>query len=94
MKTYKVCGHTNGYIASRDIHFNGKCDIDIETGLSLKEARQKLLDFFNADYETYFRNWGLARAHYPYQTTRFADGTYGYEYDSRSYGIVEENENE
>ena len=94
MKTYKISGHTNGYIASRDINFNGKCDIDFETGLTLKEAQEKLLDFFNEDYGTYFKNWGLARAHYPYNTTRFADGTYGYDCDSGYYGIVEEHPEE
>lgn len=89
-KTYKICGHTNGYIASRDIHFHGKCDVEFETGLTLKEAREKLLDWFNKDYGTYFPNWGLARANFPYNTTRFDDGTYCYDYDSRCYGISEE----
>ncbi len=94
MKTYKICGRTNGYIANRDILFNGKCDIDIETGLTLKEAQKKLLDFFNEDYGTYFPNWGLARCNYPFNTSSFEDGTRGYEYDSRNFGIVEENDEE
>lgn len=90
MKTYKITGHTNGWIASRDVNFKNKCDINIETGLTLKEARQKLLEFFNSDYEKHFQNWGLVRANYPLNTTRFSDGTYSYDYDSRYYRIEEE----
>ena len=92
MKTYKIIGQTNGYIAQRDIIFNGKTEIVIERGLTLKEAQKKLLDMFNEDYETYFRNWGLARCHYPFNTSTFEDGTRSYDYDSRGYGIVEETE--
>lgn len=89
-KTYSIMGRTNGYIAARDINFNGKEEIVIDEGLSLKEAQEKLLDMFNEDYETYFRNWGLARSHYPYNTTTYKDGTRSYEYDSRYYYIAEE----
>ena len=40
---YKIIGRTNPYIAQRDIHFNGKVCIIIASGLTLKEAQQKLL---------------------------------------------------
>lgn len=86
-QTYKIIGKTNGYIAQRDINFNGKTEIVIESGLTLKEAQDKLLDMFNEDYETYFRNWGLARMNYPYNTTTYEDGTRSYDYDSRMYEI-------
>lgn len=44
-KNYKIVGRTNGWIASRDIHFNGKTEITIESNLTLREAQKKLLDF-------------------------------------------------
>ena len=49
MKTYKITGSTNGYIASRDIHFNGRTTYDLATGLSKEEAIKKLESFFNED---------------------------------------------
>lgn len=48
--TYKISGSTNGYIASRDIHFNGRTTYDLATGLSKEEAIKKLEGFFNEDY--------------------------------------------
>lgn len=87
--TYKIIGRTNPYIAQRDIHFNGKTTITIESGLTLKEAQQKLLQFFNEDYGTYFSNWGLVRCNHQYATTTHEDGTRTYEYDSRYYSIEE-----
>lgn len=50
MKTYKITGSTNGYIASRDIHFNGRTTYDLAAGLSKDEAIKKLEGFFNEDY--------------------------------------------
>lgn len=85
--TYKIIGRTNPYIAQRDIHFNGKTTITIESGLTLKEAQQKLLQFFNEDYGTYFSNWGLVRCNHPFVTSSYKDGTRSYEYDSRYYSI-------
>lgn len=86
---YKIIGRTNPYIAQRDIHFNGKVCIIIATGLTLKEAQQKLLQYFNEDYDTYFSNWGLVRCNHPYEATTHEDGTRSYEYDSRYYAIEE-----
>ena len=87
--TYKIIGRTNPYIAQRDIHFNGNTTITIERGLTLKEAQQKLLQFFNEDYETYFSNWGLVRCNHPFEASTHKDGTRSYEYDSRYYSIEE-----
>lgn len=92
--TYKIIAKTNGYIANRDIMFNGKTEVTIEKGLSLKEAQKKLLDMFNEDYRTYFTNWGLVRSHRPNNSCSFKDGTRGYEWDSRNFGIVKEEEDE
>ena len=86
---YKIIGRTNPYIAQRDILFKGKVCIIIATGLTLKEAQQKLLQYFNEDYVTYFPNWGLARCNHPYVTATYEDGTRSYEYDSRYYSIEE-----
>lgn len=88
--TYKIIGHTNPYIAQRDIRFNGNTTIKIESGLTLKEAQKKLLQFFNEDYGTYFSIWGLVRCNHPYVTTSHKDGTRSYEYDSRQYSIEKE----
>lgn len=92
MKTYRIVGRTNDWIAQRDTIFNGKTTIVIDKGLSLKEAQKKLIDFFNEDYETYGSNWGLIRCHFPNDTWSNQDGTRGYEYDSRIFEIEEEDE--
>lgn len=91
MKTYRIIGKTNGYIANRDIHFKGKTTITLAKGLTLKEAQQKLLEFFNEDYGTYFSNWGLVRCNHPFEASTHKDGTRSYEYDSRQYSIEQEN---
>jgi hypothetical protein len=83
-------GKTNGWIAQRDLHFNGKTTIALATGLTLKEAQQKMLQFFNEDYETYYSNWGLVRCNHPFESTTNDDGTRSYEYDSRHYYIEQE----
>lgn len=91
MKTYRIIGRTNGWIAQRDVKFSGKTLIVIEKGLNLKDAQKKILDFFNEDYETYYRNWGLVRCNSDMAYSH-SDGTRGYEYDSRYFEIEEENE--
>lgn len=92
---YQIIGRTNGYIANRDIHFNGKTTIVIDSDLTLKEAQRKLLDFYNEDYNTYYSNWGLVRCNDPYRTSTRKDGTRSYEYDSRYYSIeVQDNDEE
>ena len=91
-KNYKIVGKTNGWIASRDINFNGKTEITIESNLTLREAQKKLLDFFNEDYDTYYQNWGLVRCNHYDESSSRPDGTRSYEYDSRYYSIEEDNE--
>lgn len=97
MKTYKITGHTNSWIAQRDATFKGKTEIVIEEGLSLREAQKTLLAMYNKDYEderTYCNNWGLAVI----QSNRYGVGAYNtcgsrcYEYDSRVYTIEEDEE--
>lgn len=92
MRTYKIVGHTNPWIAQRDSKFNGRTDVVFEENLTLKQARKVLLDFLRHDFEKYFPNWGSVMhsnigknycCHYP-------DGTYSYSYDSRTYGIEKE----
>lgn len=91
MKTYKIIGKTNGWIASHDINFNGKTYIIIDKGLSLRDAQKKILDMCNKDYWTTYQNWGLARMNNNC-TYSHHDGTRGYEYNSRYFEIEEENE--
>lgn len=89
--TYAIIGRTNGWIASRDAKFNGKTEIIIEKGLSLKEANNELLNMFNNDYETSFTNWGIAQRLKRCPTIgKWSDGTRYYEYDSRTYEIIKE----
>lgn len=90
VKQYQIIGKTNGWIAQRDTLFNDKEYITIESGLSLKEAQEKLLNFFNEDYGTYYSNWGLVRCNHSCYAWSHKDGTRGYEYDSRYYSIEEE----
>lgn len=91
MKTYQIIGLTNSYIAQRDRQFNGKCEIVISSGLTLPQARTELLRIFNNSYETCYPNWGVvmhSRLGSDY-CSRFSNGTYRFEYDSRYYVIEE-----
>lgn len=98
MKTYKIIGSTNGYIASRDIHFNGKTQIELASGLSLEDAISKLDEFFSEDYgyshDSFEVSYNEETEESVYaddeRWTNFQDGTASYEYDSRYYSIVEE----
>ncbi len=88
MTTYKITRRTDGYIASRN--YTGKTKkTTIESGLTLKEAQSMLLDMFNRDNDTSFRNWGLAvawsRKRIDCASTSM-DGPRSYSYDSRTYG--------
>lgn len=90
--TYKLVGKTNPWIAQRDSLFLGKTEIIIKKGLTLKEARATLLKWFNNDYGLSCKNMGSAmnctegRCH----LSRYNDGTYSYDWDSRTYAIEEE----
>lgn len=95
-KTYKIMAHTESYLAHRDPMFKGKCDVTLESGMTLKEAYKRLLELFNTMYrdEYYAANWGMAviltknRAFSASPT--FRDGTRSFEYDGRRFHIEEE----
>jgi hypothetical protein len=92
--TYKITGKTDSWIAQRDIHFSGKTYITLATGMTLREAQEKLLAFFNEDYGTHYSNWGLVRCNHPDLSSSYRDGTRSYEYDSRYYHIEQEDDND
>ena len=93
MKTYKITGLTNSWIAQRDGQFRGRTSITIEEGLSLKEAQRTLLQMLNDCYDSNWINWGLACIHNDNAGSRL-DGTRYFEYDSRYFSIEEEEEEE
>ena len=92
MKTYIIIGRTNSWIAHRDIKFNGKCNVILKSGLSLKEAKSQLLNMLNNDYEKCYPNWGVVMNSNlgKFYCYHHSDDTYSYEYDSRTYSIEEE----
>ena len=98
-KDMKITGKTNGWIASRDYRFDGKTEITIATGLSLKEAQTKLLEMFNELYEDedgyeYAETWEDADKNDRRGKVRLSvrDGLHSFEYDSRIFEIENENE--
>lgn len=95
-KFYSITGTTNGWIAQRDLKFDGKTRIIIEKDLTLKEAYKKLLDMFNSDYEDegwHAKNWGIAvNISRQKASPTCSDGTRMYEYDGRYYKIEEQEE--
>lgn len=101
MKTYKIIGETNGYIASRNIEFNGKTRIEIETGLSIEDAIEQLDVLFKERYdyshdeciELYNEDTDEITYCTDNRWTDYQDGTASFEYDSRYYRIEEEEEN-
>lgn len=92
MTTYRIIGRTNGWIAQRDSAFNGKTERVFEKGMTLSEAKSKLLSWFNHDYDLSCPNMGSAmnnkegRDH----LSHYNDDTYSYDWDSRQYIIEEE----
>ena len=93
---FKIVGKTNGYIAGRDILFNGKTEITLADNLSLKEAQRKLLSMFNDCYELDCSNWGMAviarKKCAEGADETHEDGTRSFDYDSRTFSIEEEEE--
>lgn len=90
---YRIIGRTNANIAQRSSLFKGKTRVVIESGLDYDHARQRILLFFNQDYETAFANWANVRSsRYADVTWTHKDGTRGYEYDSRCFEMEEERE--
>jgi hypothetical protein len=51
MKTFNIIASTNGYIASRDINFNGRTSYVAESNLSHSQAKETLRKFFEKDYD-------------------------------------------
>lgn len=97
MPTFKITAKTNGYIANRDIMFNGNCYVTLEKSLTLPEAKKHLLEMYNEkfmDERPYAENWGIAviqsqnHVHGAYRT--FRDGTRSFSWDSRTFSIEEE----
>lgn len=89
--TYRIIGRTNGWIAQRDSTFNGKSQITIAEGLTLKEAYKKLLAMYNEDNSDYYApNWGIAVCQNRGAMATAPDGTRRYDYDSRIFEIEEE----
>lgn len=113
MKTYKITGTTNSYIAQRDITFNGKTSIDLRTGLTLEEALNELADMFSEDHNNYyvcrisdaeelieiasenaeFKGEGWYAINGGDVVSVLLKNERSYSYDSRYYGIAEENQN-
>lgn len=94
---YAIVAKTDHYHANRIAMFNGRCEVCVCRGLSLKEAQDELLKMYNRDYEDerpYAPNWGLAVIHskrHCYGAHPTADdGTRTYIYDCYKYSIVEE----
>ena len=92
MTTYRIIGRTNGWIAQRDSAFNGRTERVFEKGMTLSEAKSLLLSWFNHDYDLACPNMGSAMNSKEgrYNLSRYNDGTYSYEWDSRQYIIEEE----
>lgn len=51
MENYTIIASTNGYIAQRDIMFNGCTEKVLLSNLSEQEAHEKLIEFCREDYE-------------------------------------------
>lgn len=96
---YKIIITTDPYHASRHSGFvlNENRTIGIktvETGLTLKEAQDKLLKLFCEDAQQYFPNWGVAcgwkggQDLFAYPTRK--DGTRTYHDDVFAVSIMQE----
>lgn len=99
-KTYRVIATTNGYIASRDLMFDGKVRVTLASGLSLDEAREKLLDLWNERVDddlladSVEEAAELSEGRIDRMTVRAAAGLPSFDYDSRIFSITEEGEDE
>ena len=100
MKTYKIIGKTNSYIANRDARFNGKTEILVMGNLTLKEAQKELLAMYNGEFggeRAYAPNWGIAviqSKNSAFGAGSHPDGTRFFEYDSRVFSIEEQYEDD
>ena len=91
METYRIIAKTNAWLAARDYQYNGRTEVVLEEGMSLKAAQRRLLEMFNRCYGTSYGNWGIAVSalrHRAEGACSFGDGTRSFEYDGRRYSIV------
>lgn len=94
--TFSVIATTNGYIASRDLMFNGKVRVVLASGLSIDEAREKLLSLWNERVDDDYLAGSIEEAaelssdriDHMYENS----GLPAFGYDSRTFAIVEEEE--
>lgn len=89
-KLYKITGKTNKWLAQRSTLFKGKDYNTICSNLTLRQAHEKILDFFNEDYGKAYPNWGLVQCNNPSLSWSCSDGTRGYEYEGRFYSVEEQ----
>lgn len=93
---YKIIATTNPYIAQRDAMFNGKTEVTLEQGLTLKEAYKELLALFNRKHDLCAPNWGIAvrltKDSCDSARPTFQDGTRCFSWDSRTFTIEFEEE--
>jgi len=91
-KIYRIVARE--WIAATDPRFNEKSRRELVSGLTLKEAQERLLAFYNEDCSREASSWGAAvrqRGNYGvYAYPTHKDGTRSYEYDSRTFSIVED----
>ena len=86
---YMVTGHTSQWIANRDGLFKGLCYIELERNLTLEDAKDLLLETYNNTCGAFYVTIEDAYEH-DENMTRFLDGTYGFEYESRHFYIEEQ----
>lgn len=91
---YKVIAKTNGWIANRDPYFNGKTEVEIFKTYDIKIAQKNLTEIFNEKYDTVYNNWGIIRRKFKNETNSRKDGTRSFEFDSRTWSIEIDEENE
>lgn len=99
MNTYAIVARTNKYIASGDPEFNGKTEVILESGLSLRDAREEILRMYNRKYAStryVGGTWGMAvmisNVFGEGASKTYPDGTRSFTYDSRTYSIEIEQE--
>lgn len=94
MNTYKITCKTNGYQASRNKMFKGvycggsTAKVDVEIGLSLSGAKDKLLDFYlqdRTDHRQSYYSWATILRHDNQAWNN--SGLFGYEEDGYYYNI-------
>lgn len=94
MDKYRITARTNQYIANRSILFRGNTEIVMYSGMSLKDARERLLCMFNSMFDASVPNWGMAvirtQKRCDGAASTFKDGTRSFSFDSRTFTIEKE----